>query len=73
MAVASEYDVKKTKRDPKLWWILALLNVLVIECSASLYLDTVDGEAHLKAAVVLVGVAIAVAIADLFSIIGALA
>jgi len=65
--------VKNKNRDPKLWWILGLLNVLVMECSASLYMDAADGDAHLKAAVVLVGVAIAVAIADLFSIIGALA
>ena len=65
--------MKKKKRDPKLWWILALLNVLIMECSASLYLDAADGEAHVKAAVVVIAVAIAVAIADLFSIIGALA
>ena len=65
--------MKNKNRDPKLWWILGLLNVLVMECSASLYMDAADGDAHLKAAVVLVGVAIAVAIADLFSIIGALA
>ena len=63
----------KKKRDPKLWWILALLNVLVMEFWASLYLDAADGEAHLKATFVLIGVAVAVSIADLFGIIGALA
>lgn len=65
--------MKKKKRDPKLWWILALLNVLVIECSASLYLDAADGEAHLKTAFVVIGVAIVVVIADFFSVVGALA
>jgi len=65
--------MKKKKRDPKLWWILVLLNVLVIECSASLYLDAADGEAHAKLAIVLLGIAIAVATADFFGIIGALA
>jgi len=65
--------MKKDKWDPKLWWILALLNVLVIECSASLYLDAADGEAHVKAGIVLLGFTIAVAIADFFSVIGAMA
>ena len=52
---------------------MGLLNVLVMECSASLYMDAADGEAHIKAAVALAAVAIALAIADFFSIIGALA
>ena len=64
--------MKKNNRDLKLWWIQALLHVLVIECAASLYLDAADGEAHLRAAFVLGFVAFVLVITDVFTMMGAL-
>lgn len=63
----------KNTRNTKAWMILALLNVLVILYPTSLYLNAGDGESRLMGAFALIGVAFILAIADMFTIVIAIA
>lgn len=65
--------MRNRKRDPKWWWILALLNVLLMEYPAGLYFQADDDAARVMAVLVLGGVAFVLAIADFFTIVVAVA
>ena len=60
--------MRKKKRDPKWWLILALLNVLLMEYPAGLYFQAGDDAARVMAALVLGGVAFVLAIADFVTV-----
>ena len=61
--------MRKRKRDPKWWLILALLNVLAMGYPAGLYFQADDDAARVMAALVLGGVAFVLAIADCVTIV----
>jgi hypothetical protein len=61
--------MRKGKRDPKWWLIVALLNVLLMEYPAGLYFQAGDDAARVMAALVLGGVAFVLAIADCVTIV----
>jgi len=63
--------MNRKKHDPKLWWILALLNVLMIEYPASVCMDA-DGDKRLAAALILGAIVLVLAIVDMFTIVGVL-
>jgi len=60
--------MRKRKRDPKWWLILALLNVLLMEYPAGLYFQAGDDAARVMAALVLGGVIFVLAIADFVTV-----
>ena len=55
-------------RDPKWWIIAALLNILVIEYPAGLYLQAGDDSSRTMAALILSGVVVVLALADFFTV-----
>ncbi len=61
--------MRKRKRDPKWWLILALVNVLLMEYPTWLYFQADDDAARVMAALVLGGVAFVLAIGDFVTII----
>ena len=61
--------MRKRKRDPKWWLILALLNVLAMGYPAGLYFQADDDAARVTAALVLGGVVFVLAIADFLTIV----
>lgn len=65
--------MQKTKRDPKRWLIVTLLNVLAIAYPINLYLQAGDDKSQLLAAVVLVGVGFLLAVGDLVTAVVSLA
>ncbi len=65
--------MRNRKRDPKRWAILGLLNVLVVEYPAGLYFQAGDDAARVMAALVLAGVSFVLAIADVVTIVLAVA
>ncbi len=65
--------MRNRKRDPKRWAILGLLNVLVVEYPAGLYFQAGDDAARVMAALVLAGVSFVLAIADVVTVLLAVA
>jgi len=61
--------MRNRRRDPKWWLIAALLNVLVIEYPAGLYLQAGDDSSRVTAALILGGVVLVLVIADFFTIV----
>ncbi len=61
--------MRNRRRDPKWWMIAALLNILVIEYPAGLYLQAGDDSSRVMAALILSGVALVLAIADFFTVV----
>ena len=61
--------MRNRRHDPKWWLIAALLNVLVIEYPAGLYLQAGDDSSRVAAALILGGVVLVLVIADFFTIV----
>jgi hypothetical protein len=70
MGLGSAFMTKK-RRYPKRWWILALLNVLVIEYPASVCINA-DADGRLTATLTLAGILFVLAIVNLCTIVGVL-
>jgi hypothetical protein len=66
-------EMRNKRRDPKWWIIIALLNILVIEYPAGLYLQAGDDSSRVTAALMLGGVGLVLAIADCFTVLLAVA
>lgn len=60
--------MRNKRRDLRWWIIIALLNILVIEYPAGLYLQAGDDSSRLTAALILGGVGLVLAIADCFTV-----
>ena len=60
--------MRNKRRDPKWWAIIVLLNILLIEYPAGLYLHAADDSARVMAAVILGGVGLVIAIAEFFTV-----
>lgn len=60
--------MRNRRHDPKWWLIAVLLNILLIEYPAGLYLQAGDDSSRISAALILGGVVLVLSIADFFTV-----